>query len=120
MIATCRQGSSLLSLRLLGGDPPKPPQALLLLLLLACGERSDPRCDPRLLAAGEVRARRVPCGDELIEGGEGRRSDWLIENAVARYVIRDSAAALTQLEGAGGTIVDAAAPGGTDTLVELV
>ena len=92
----------------------------MLLLLLACGAGPEPRCDPRLLGEGEVRARRVPCGDELIAGGEGRKSDWLIENALARYVIRDEAAALTQLSGAGGTIVDAAAPGGTDALVELV
>lgn len=75
-------------------------------------------CDPRTLAPGEVRARRVPCGDELIGGGEGRSGDWLVENAVARFVVRGTYAALTELDEPGGTLIDAAAPGGLDLLLE--
>ncbi|MES2638994.1 MAG: hypothetical protein V4850_05910 [Myxococcota bacterium] len=77
-------------------------------------------CDPRTLAAGEVRARQIPCGDELVGGGEGRTGDWLIENAHARYVVRGTYAALTHLGEAGGTLIDAAPPGGLDVLVEYV
>lgn len=75
-------------------------------------------CDPRTLADGEVRARQIPCGDELVGGGEGRTGDWLIENAHARYVVRGTYAALTRLEEPGGTLIDAAAPGGVDLLLE--
>lgn len=76
-------------------------------------------CDPRLLDAGEVRARRVPCTDELVGGGEGRVGDGLLENAVARFVVRGPYAALTELDEIGGTVVDAAlADGGEDVLGE--
>ena len=74
-------------------------------LLLACSAEItvDPAaCDAEALAAGQVRARRIPCSDELIDGGEGRRSDYLIENAVARFVIRQGSDALTRLGLAGG------------------
>ncbi len=67
-----------------------------------------------------ARARRIPCDDEAIDGGEGRRADYLIENAWARFVIRDAGAPLSLLEGGGGTLIDAAPPGGQDALVELV
>jgi hypothetical protein len=77
-------------------------------------------CDPRALAPGEVRARQIPCSDELIDGGEGRVGDWLLENAYARYVIRGVYASLTHLDEEGGTLIDAAAPGGVDLLSEYL
>lgn len=93
-----------------------------MILLLACASTTAPPddCDPRVLEAGEVRAKQVACSDELVAGGEGRVGDWLVENAVARFVVRGSYGSLTQLGGAGGTLVDAASPGGLDLLVELV
>lgn len=96
----------------------------MLSLLLACaapdGAPDPAACDARALAPGEVRARRIPCSDELIAGGEGRTGDWVIENAMARYVVRGPYAALTLLDEPGGTLVDAAFPGGTDVLLEYV
>lgn len=77
-------------------------------------------CDPRTLEPGEVRARQIPCSDELIDGGEGRVGDWLLENAHARYVIRGDYAALTHLGEEGGTLIDAARPGGPDLLLEYM
>ena len=99
-----------------------------MLLVLAgwgAGCAADPgplaeACDPRDLAAGEVRARRIACDEERVVGGEGRVDDWLIENARARFVVRDTYAALTQLGEEGGTLVDAAEVGGVDLLMELV
>ncbi|MFN7142536.1 MAG: hypothetical protein ACK4YP_02075 [Myxococcota bacterium] len=44
----------------------------------------------------------------------------MIENAYARFVIRGTYAALTRLEEEGGTVVDAAVPGGTDVLLEYL
>lgn len=77
-------------------------------------------CDPRVLEAGEVRAKRIACEEELIPGGEGRVDDWVIENAVARFVVRDSYASLTQLGEEGGTLIDAQLVGGEDLLMELM
>ncbi len=97
---------------------------ILLGLLLACTEwgplTEGEDCDPRLLSAGQVRARQVPCKDELQPYGEGRSGDWVIENAVARFVVRDAPNALTRLGVAGGTIVDAAPPGVADAMLEAV
>jgi len=89
---------------------------------LACAEFDAPvdTCDPREMASGEARAKRVACEDELVPGGEGREGDWLIENAVARFVVRDGYASLTQIGEVGGTLVDAAVPGGIDLLMELL
>lgn len=77
-------------------------------------------CDATDLAEGRVRARRMPCDDEAIDGGEGRRADWIIENAWVRFVVRHPGAPLTLLDLAGGTIIDAAPAGGDDCLLELV
>jgi hypothetical protein len=77
-------------------------------------------CDPGALEPGQVRARRMPCDDEAIAGGEGTRADWVIENAHARFVVRNPGTSLTLLGVAGGTIIDAAPPGGEDRLTELV
>jgi len=95
-----------------------------LVWLLSCAAVpavGDPTaCDARVLHPGEVRVRRIPCTAELIEGGEGRRSDWLLENDRVRFVFRDVGAALTRLDVAGGTLIDAATPGGADVLVEAI
>ncbi len=77
-------------------------------------------CDPRPLAAGEVRARTMPCDREGIEEGEGVRGDLVIENALARFVVRHAGTSLSHLGVGGGTLLDAAPPGGTDALGELV
>ena len=77
-------------------------------------------CDARQLEAGEVRARHIPCGDELIDDGNGRRSDWLLENARLRVVVRDGGNAQTRLDVGGGTIVDLARWGESDALEEIV
>jgi len=96
----------------------------MLLLLAACAAPPTGAeatvCDPRTLAPGEVRARQIPCSDELIPGGEGRSGDWLIENAHARYVVRGTYAALTHLDEYGGSLIDAAAPDGIDVLLEYL
>lgn len=93
-----------------------------MIFLLACVVPAPeiPSCDPRVLEQGEVRIRRVSCGEELISGGEGRVGDYLLENALARYLVRGPYAALTRLEGPGGTLVDAAARGQQDMLLELL
>ncbi len=77
-------------------------------------------CDARDLEEGRVRARRMPCDDESIDGGEGRRADYVLENALVRFVVRNPGAPLTLLGVGGGTVIDAAVPGGEDSLAELV
>ena len=64
----------------------------MILWTLACvrGEASPEDCDPRVLVPGEVRGKKIACEEELIFGGEGREGDWLLENAVARFVVRGS------------------------------
>ena len=93
----------------------------LVLSAIACGPTwSDPNplaCDARALDPGEVRARRLLCTDERI--GDGRIGDWMVENARARWAIRDGYAPLTRTTGAGGTAVDATWAGGSDLLREL-
>ncbi len=64
-------------------------------------------CDPRVLDAGEVRARQLLCTDELIPGGEARVGDWVIENSVARFALRGTYSALYTLDDQGGTLIDA-------------
>ena len=78
------------------------------------------RCDPRILNPGESRVRRIPCSDELIDGGEGQKGDWLLENSQIRFIIRDAPMALTQLGTAGGSIIDVAEPNGEDGIIELL
>lgn len=95
----------------------------LLLFLTGCTPAPPPeptRCDPRELDAGEVRVRQLPCSDELLLGGSARRTDWVLENATARYFIRDAPSALTRLGQAGGTIIDASAGEADDVLLEAV
>lgn len=96
---------------------------LLVLALLGCvGTAVDANpagCDARALDAREVRARRIPCTSERVDGGDGRVGDWLIENALTRWVIRDAYAPLTRLNGAGGSLVDVTTSEGVDGLLEL-
>ena len=83
----------------------------LLGLLVGCTDFVPvaPICDPRVLNAGEVRARQLLCTDELIPGGEARVGDWVLENSVARFALRGTYAALYSLDDQGGTLVDAVA-----------
>ena len=83
----------------------------LLTLLVGCTDFVPvaPICDPRVLNAGEVRARQLLCTDELIPGGEARVGDWVLENSVARFALRGTYAALYTLDDQGGTLVDAVA-----------
>lgn len=96
--------------------------AAALVALAACAPdpgELPPSCDPRELGAGEVRVRQIACTDEL-RGGEGAVGDWLLQNAVASFVVRDTYASLTQLGEGGGTLVDAVPVGGVDLLMELM
>lgn len=83
------------------------------------GETPPPSCDPRVLPPGEVRAFQASCDEVLIRGSEGRPGDWVLENDVARFVIRGDYGALTAFE-PGGTIVDAALLDGDDLLMEVL
>jgi len=94
------------------------------LFLVGCGPSGpssvDDVCEPDPPEDGEVRAKRITCADELAERGEGRIGDWLLESADLKLVIRNTPNRMTQLDGAGGTIVDAAVPGRVDALTEIV
>lgn len=93
------------------------------LLLAGCAADPGPveeTCTVVPVPAGEVRATRIVCEEQLVAGGEGRVGDWLLENAVARFVVRDTYASLTQLGEAGGGLVDASLLGGPDLLMELL
>jgi hypothetical protein len=102
-----------------------PAVLLLVAVLVACrGYTHDTgpfeTCDTSALEPGRVRALRMPCDDMGVDGGEGRRADYLLDNAYARFVIRQPGASATLLDLAGGTLIDAAPPGGSDGLAELV
>ena len=77
-------------------------------------------CAPDPPAAGEVRAKQITCADELAERGEGRVGDWLLESADLKLVIRNTPNRMTRIDGAGGTVIDAAVAGRVDALTELV
>ncbi len=76
-------------------------------------------CDPRELAPGELRVKRIACNEERINGGEGLTGDWLVENAQSRFVIRHGTA-LTLLGVAGGSIIDATRQSGRDAVWEAM
>ena len=94
------------------------------LLLLGCGPAAPEAvvddCATEPPAQGEVRAKKITCAEELAERGEGRIGDWLLESADLKLVIRNTPNRMTQLGGAGGTIIDAAVPGRVDALTEIV
>ncbi len=85
--------------------------SLLLFGLAGCAFPSftTPSCDPRVLAAGEVRAREILCTEELVPDGDNHVGDWLIENSLARFVVRGTYSSLYTLDEQGGTLVDAVA-----------
>lgn len=95
---------------------------VLLLALAACAgplPATYDRCDPRSLGASEVRARPLLCQDEMLNGGEARMGDWLLENNRIRLVLRSPFASLTELGEEGGTLIDASPAGGWDLVAEL-
>ncbi len=95
----------------------------MVLFLLACTDNpvpTEPSCDPRVLDPGEVRARELLCNDDAVDGGDGRPGDWLVENAVARFVVRGAYGSLTELGEDGGTLIDVEAVGGEDLLTEYL
>ena len=96
----------------------------LLLLAIGCSQPSlvapDDECNPAVPEPGEVRARRIECKEDIPEYGEANIGDWLLENASIRLVIRNTPNRMTQLTGAGGTIIDAALWGGSDAVTEVV
>jgi hypothetical protein len=84
-------------------------------------ERTD--CVTTRPAAGEVLAKHLTCEQELLQGtvAMGRVArDVLIENAVARFVIRGQDGAATFLGAGAGGVVDASPPGGVDVLKDLL
>ncbi len=77
-------------------------------------------CGPRTLEPGEVQAKEVDCSDEIPEGGEGRNSDYLLQNNRLTAIIRAPAEGLTLLGSPGGTLVDLAPVGEIDPLREAI
>ena len=77
-------------------------------------------CDPDPPAVGEVRARQITCTAEIPASGEAYVGDWLLENSLLRLTIRNIPNRMTQLNGAGGTVIDAALHGTDDAIVELI
>lgn len=73
-------------------------------------------------AAGETRAKVVECPEELTAGSvaTGRNGDIVLENALARFIIRASSdEASTLIGGFSGGVIDAARQGGRDLLKEV-
>lgn len=73
-------------------------------------------------AAGETRAKLVECAEELTAGSvaTGRNGDIVMDNAVARFIIRASSdEASTLIGGFSGAVIDAARQGGRDLLKEV-
>ncbi len=72
--------------------------------------------------SGETRAKIVECPEELVAGSvaTGRNGDIVIENSIARFVIRASSdEASTLIGGFSGAVVDGARQGGRDLLKEV-
>ena len=65
-------------------------------------------CPEARVPAGEVLVAAIACDAQIPEGGEGRRSDYIMANSVFRAVVRHPQAALTALGVGGGTVIDAA------------
>lgn len=80
----------------------------------------EEECNPSPPEPGEVRARRIECNEDISEYGEANKGDWLLENAFIQLVVRNTPNRMTQLNGAGGTIIDAALWGGSDSVTEIV
>lgn len=98
-------------------DAPEPD-----LLLDAPPDPAEVRaCATERPAAGAVRAKHVVCEEELLDGAlaMGRVGDVVLENAVARFVIRTGEGSATTLGGPAGGLLDAAAVGGVDQVKEI-
>ena len=76
-------------------------------------------CPTQPPGVGEVRARAITCSSDIPKNAEAKVGDWILENSRLRLTIRGTLNRLTQLEGGGGTIIDAALWDGEDALVEL-
>jgi len=95
---------------------------LLSLALLGCSSPTSTErdtCAEEPPEQGEVRAKQIVCEAELPEGAEAEVGDWLLENALLRLTIRNATHRLTQLNGTGGTILDAALHGERDAVTEI-
>ncbi len=82
----------------------------LLVLVAACKTApDDPPCPPPPPERGEVRLRQLACAQDLVEGDHaaGRVGDWVLENAHARFVVRDGPEGHALYGLAGGGLVDA-------------
>ncbi len=95
-----------------------------LLLTLGCAQPSleakETTCGVEPPPAGSVRAKRIECEEEITESGEASIGDWLLENSLIKIAIRNIPNRMTQLKGAGGTIIDAAPSNGKDSITEIV
>ena len=93
------------------------------LLMIGCGGPTGTaqveECQSGVPSNGEVWAKRISCLAEVPENGEGSLNDWLLVNSYTRLVIRDATHRLTQLEGTGGTVIDASSTYGDDGITEL-
>ncbi len=78
-------------------------------------------CPPAAPGAGQVRARVIGCAEELETGyhATGRVGDIVLENAVARFVVRGIGEGHALLGLWGGGLVDAVGQNGNDQLREL-
>ena len=70
--------------------------------------------------SGEVRAKQIQCDGEIAEYGEANIGDWLLENNRVKLAIRSTPNRMTQLTGAGGTLIDASVVGEPDAVTEIV
>ena len=86
-------------------------------LLFACHFPTiqDSDCFEASPLEGEVRLHSISCGNE-IQSDHSRRGDWILENNLLRFVIRNESSSLTEYDAPGGTLIDA---GNSDLLLEL-
>ena len=79
-------------------------------------------CITVLPEAGQTRAKRVVCSDELLSGrmAAGRTGDYLLENSKIRVIIRGPGHGLYLYGTTGGAMIDAAQHGADDLLQEIV
>jgi len=73
-------------------------------------------------ARTRVRAKHIVCEGELVSGplAMGRVGDVVLENALARFVIRSSGGSATMIGGPAGGVIDAAPQTGSDMLKEIL
>lgn len=84
-------------------------------------ERSD--CPSGPPAAGEARAKHITCDSELLAGtvAMGRVDDDIVlENSLARFIVRGSGGSASFLGTGAGGLVDAAPQGGVDLIKDVL